>query len=77
MRFLVLEARHGNTERPLVCSCSMSYSTLANCEPYPAVVNTRGNPLFKVAISINGHGKWVTRNIAEFYLDQTLQGVSR
>jgi hypothetical protein len=68
MRFLVLEAHHGNTERPLICSCSMSYSTLANFEPYPAVVNTCGNPLFKVAITINGHGKWVTRNMAEFLL---------
>jgi hypothetical protein len=66
MRFLVLEPQHDNTERPLICS--MSYSTLANCEPYTAVVNTRGNPLFKVAISINGHSKLVTKNIVEFLL---------
>ncbi|CZR57678.1 uncharacterized protein PAC_07567 [Phialocephala subalpina] len=41
---------------------------LSNCKPYTYVLNTRGNPLAWLGINIDGHKKFVTRNIAIFLI---------
>jgi hypothetical protein len=69
MRFLVLKAHpngSGSVSNPDIVECSFSFSPLEACEPYTYVVNTRGNPLDWLPISIDGRIIWSTRNIAVF-----------
>jgi hypothetical protein len=64
MRFLVLKPHHGAVHSAI--ECNLSYSPLTNCEPYTAVVNSRGNPFANVVLNIDGFAKVITRNIAYF-----------
>ncbi|KUJ14923.1 HET-domain-containing protein [Mollisia scopiformis] len=62
MRFLTLEPAAPDT----LLKCSMSIEPLEKCKPYTYIINTRGNPISWLGISIDGKSKHVTRNICEF-----------
>jgi hypothetical protein len=69
MRFLTFEP--GTPDTPI--DCTLATQQLPDCDPYTYVINTRGNPLSWIGISINGRVKHVTRNIAVF-LDHIRSG---
>lgn len=62
MRFLSLEP--GISKTPI--DCTLSVQTLADCEPYTYIINTRGNPISWVGFKLDGRRHQVTRNIAVF-----------
>ncbi|CZT01922.1 hypothetical protein WAI453_007877 [Rhynchosporium graminicola] len=57
IRVLILKPHNGKRESPLYVS--FSAETLDKCEPYTALINTRGNP-FDTAIIIIGNNLWKT-----------------
>jgi hypothetical protein len=64
MRFLILMPHCGEVDS--LITCSLSTEPLMECEPYTAVVNTRGNPFHHAIIKINGMGMWLPWNIFLF-----------
>ncbi|KAH7333240.1 heterokaryon incompatibility protein-domain-containing protein [Rhexocercosporidium sp. MPI-PUGE-AT-0058] len=66
MRFLNLNPHHGKAESPL--KVSLSIEPLDKCEPYTALVNTRGNPFDAALIIIDNALSSTSPNIWT-YLD--------
>jgi len=64
MRFLTLVPHCGEADS--LITCALSTEPLMECEPYTAVVNTRGNPFHHVIININGMGMSIPWNILLF-----------